>query len=80
MNNASGMADVGDKEIASGSPRSRVLSSREMMHLKSSRIRVVRKYTFMVNLPGSFKAIRECLKVILYILPCSVKMMHGPGH
>ncbi len=40
----------------------------------------IRKNTLIINLPGSPKAVRECLEMILDILPHSVKMMHGGGH
>ena len=40
----------------------------------------VRKNTLIVNLPGSPKAVRECLEIILDVIPHAVKMMHGGGH
>ncbi len=40
----------------------------------------IRKNTLIINLPGSPKAVRECLEVILDILPHAVKMIHGGGH
>jgi molybdenum cofactor synthesis domain-containing protein len=40
----------------------------------------IRKETLIINLPGSPKAVRECLNAILDILPHAVKMMHGGGH
>ncbi|MHA1951800.1 MAG: MogA/MoaB family molybdenum cofactor biosynthesis protein, partial [Candidatus Thorarchaeota archaeon] len=40
----------------------------------------IRKETLIINLPGSPKAVRECLDTILDILPHAVKMMHGGGH
>ena len=36
--------------------------------------------TLIVNLPGSPKAVRESLEVILDVLPHAVKMMRGGGH
>ncbi len=36
--------------------------------------------TLIVNLPGSPKAVRESLAIILDILPHAVKMMLGGGH
>lgn len=36
--------------------------------------------TLIVNLPGSPRAVRECLGVILPILPHAVEMVHGGGH
>ncbi|MHC4530437.1 MAG: MogA/MoaB family molybdenum cofactor biosynthesis protein [Planctomycetota bacterium] len=40
----------------------------------------VRKNTLIINLPGNPKAVRECLEMILEILPHAVKMVHGGGH
>lgn len=40
----------------------------------------IRTNTLVINLPGSPKAVRECLDVILEILPHAVEMMHGGGH
>jgi molybdenum cofactor synthesis domain-containing protein len=40
----------------------------------------IRKETLIINLPGSPKAVGECLDAILDILPHAVKMMHGGGH
>lgn len=36
--------------------------------------------TLIINLPGSPKAVRESLEVILDVLPHAVKMLHGGGH
>jgi molybdenum cofactor synthesis domain-containing protein len=36
--------------------------------------------TLIVNLPGSPKAVRESLEVILDVLPHAVKMLRGGGH
>ncbi len=40
----------------------------------------IRKDTIIINLPGSPKAVRECLEVILDVLPHAIKMLHGGGH
>jgi len=40
----------------------------------------VRKDTLIVNLPGSVKAVRECLELIVDILPHATDMMRGGGH
>ena len=40
----------------------------------------MRDNTLIINLPGSPKAVRECLEIILSILPHAVKMMRGGGH
>ncbi len=39
-----------------------------------------RENTLIINLPGSPKAVRECLEIILDILPHAVDMMRGGGH
>ncbi len=36
--------------------------------------------TFVLNLPGSPKAVRESLEIVLGVLPHAVKMMLGGGH
>jgi len=40
----------------------------------------VRENTLIINLPGSPKAVRECLEIILGVLPHAVDMMRGGGH
>jgi molybdenum cofactor synthesis domain-containing protein len=40
----------------------------------------MRKNTLIINLPGSPKAVQECLEIILDVIPHAVKMMHGGGH
>lgn len=40
----------------------------------------IRGRTLIVNLPGSPRAVRECLEIILDVLPHAVKMLHGEGH
>jgi len=40
----------------------------------------IRRNTLIINLPGSPKAVRECLEMILDILPHAVEMMRGGGH
>jgi molybdenum cofactor synthesis domain-containing protein len=40
----------------------------------------IRGRTLVVNLPGSPKAVRECLEVVLDILPHAIEMLHGGGH
>jgi len=40
----------------------------------------VRGKTLVINLPGSPKAVRECLEMIVDILPHAVEMMLGGGH
>lgn len=40
----------------------------------------VRGRTLIVNLPGSPRAVRECLAVLLPLLPHAVSMLHGGDH
>jgi molybdenum cofactor synthesis domain-containing protein len=40
----------------------------------------MRDKTLIINLPGSPKAVSECMEIILEILPHAVKMMRGGGH
>jgi molybdopterin adenylyltransferase len=40
----------------------------------------IRGNTLIVNLPGSAKAVRECLEAILPVLPHAVEMLRGGGH
>jgi len=40
----------------------------------------IRGRTLVINLPGSPRAVRESLSVIMDILPHSLKMMRGGGH
>ncbi|MHC4236694.1 MAG: molybdopterin adenylyltransferase [Planctomycetota bacterium] len=40
----------------------------------------IRKGTLIINLPGSPKAVRECLDIVMHVLPHALKMMRGGGH
>jgi molybdopterin adenylyltransferase len=40
----------------------------------------IRGHTLIVNLPGSAKAVRECLGLILNLLPHAIEMLRGGGH
>jgi molybdenum cofactor synthesis domain-containing protein len=40
----------------------------------------IRKNTLIINLPGSPKAVRECLDIVMHVLPHALKMMRGGGH
>jgi len=40
----------------------------------------LRKSTLIINLPGSPKAVRESLEIVLKLLPHAVAMMRGGGH
>jgi molybdopterin adenylyltransferase len=43
-------------------------------------IACIRKNTLIINLPGSPRAVRESLQVLLSVLPHAIEMMHGGGH
>jgi len=40
----------------------------------------IRGHTLIINLPGSVRAVRECLGLILSLLPHAVEMLRGGGH
>jgi len=40
----------------------------------------IRGRTLVVNLPGSPRAVRECLEVIVDLLPHAIEMLRGGGH
>ncbi|MHC4290594.1 MAG: molybdopterin adenylyltransferase [Planctomycetota bacterium] len=40
----------------------------------------IRKSTLIINLPGSPKAVRECLDIVMHVLPHALKMMRGGRH
>ena len=40
----------------------------------------IRHNTLIINLPGSPKAVRECLEIIMDVLPHAIEMMRGGGH
>jgi len=40
----------------------------------------IRNETLIINLPGSPKAVSECLEIIMDVLPHAMEMMHGGGH
>ena len=43
-------------------------------------VSAMRNNTLIINLPGSPKAVRECMEIILEVLPHAVDMMRGGGH
>jgi molybdenum cofactor synthesis domain-containing protein len=43
-------------------------------------VSVMRNSTLIINLPGSPKAVRECMEIILQVLSHAVDMIHGGGH
>ncbi|UCG56746.1 MAG: MogA/MoaB family molybdenum cofactor biosynthesis protein [Phycisphaerales bacterium] len=40
----------------------------------------IRNNTLVINLPGSPKGVRECLEIVLKVVPHAVDMMRGGGH
>ena len=40
----------------------------------------IRGRALVINLPGSPRAVRECLEMILAVLPHAVEMLRGGGH
>jgi molybdopterin adenylyltransferase len=46
----------------------------------SRAIACVRKNTLIINLPGSPKAVRESLEIILDVVPHALEMIRGGGH
>jgi len=43
-------------------------------------VSAMRDKTLIINLPGSPKAVRECMEIILKVLSHAVDMMRGGGH
>ena len=43
-------------------------------------VSAIRDNTLIINLPGSPKAVRECMEIIIEVLPHAVNMMRGGGH
>ncbi len=56
-------------------------SLRKTPHAPLSRATAgIRGDTLIINLPGNPNAVRECLEVILPILPHAIEMIRGGGH
>ena len=43
-------------------------------------VSAMRDNMLIINLPGSPKAVRECMEIILEVLPHALDMMRGGGH
>jgi molybdopterin adenylyltransferase len=70
--------DVIDKTIPGFSEAMRAKSLRKTPHAMLSReVCGVRNKTLIINLPGSPKAVRECLSVILPALPHAIEVIKG---
>jgi molybdopterin adenylyltransferase len=70
--------DVIEKTIPGFSEVMRAKGFRKTPHAMLSReVCGTRKETIIVNLPGSTKAVRDCLPVILPALPHAVEVLKG---
>jgi len=70
--------DVIDKTVPGFPEAMRAKSLRKTPHAMLSReVCGVRKKTLIINLPGSPKAVRECLPVILPALPHAIEVIKG---
>ena len=70
--------DVIDKTIPGFSEAMRAKSLKKTPHAMLSReVCGVRNKTLIINLPGSPKAVRECLLVILPALPHAIEVIKG---
>ena len=50
------------------------------MAILSRAIAGIRGKSLIINLPGSPKAVNECLKIILPLVPHALEMIEGKGH
>jgi molybdenum cofactor synthesis domain-containing protein len=70
--------EVIDKEVPGFSEAMRAEGLKKTPHAMISRaVCGTRKQTLIVNLPGSPKAVRECLKVILPAIPHALSKLKG---
>ncbi len=67
-----------EKEVPGLAEKMRSGTSRftELSYLSRARSGI-RKYTLIVNLPGSPKAVSQCLKEIIGIIPHGIKVLQG---
>ena len=63
-----------------GVDESRGVQEDAQRHALSRHRRSSRRNTLIINLPGSPRAVRECLEAIGGILPHAIEMMRGGGH
>lgn len=67
-----------EKEVPGFSEIMRLESFKKTKHAILSRgVSGIRKKTLIINLPGSEKAVRENLKIILSSIPHAIEILHG---
>ena len=71
-------SEVGDKEVPGFAEAMRAKSFIITPHALLSRAKaVIRKKSLIINLPGSPKAVKECLDVILPAIPHAIEVLKG---
>lgn len=71
-------SEVGEKEIPGFAEVMRAKSLNKTPHAMLSRAKaVIRKNSIIINLPGSPKAVNECLETILPAIPHAVEVLKG---
>lgn len=70
--------EISEKEVPGFSEAMRFKSISSTSHAMLSRAKsVIRKKSLIVNLPGSPKAVKECLNVILPAIPHAIEILKG---
>lgn len=70
--------DILEKDLPGMVEHMRAESMKKTPHGMLSRARAgIRERTLIINLPGSPKAVKECLLAILPALPHALKLIHG---
>jgi len=72
--------DVIDRQVP-GIPEAMRLRSLEMTPkaMLSRAVSGIRNKTLIINLPGSPKSVRECLEVVLPVIPHAMEILSGKG-
>jgi len=74
-------ASISDKQIPGIGEIIRAEGFKKTPNAVLSRgIACIRNNTLIINLPGSPKAVRESLEILLTFVPHAIEMMHGGGH